>query len=1176
MLDRGDGRLTFLTRKSFGHYADNQSYIEASDSRDDGQTFYNVRKVYDIAGAFAAEPFISHINSDRAVILTCVRSWNGASYDYLPPRIIRSETPDAAMWGGAALTLSPDLAGANFGALFQGDVYPWPASEGGHDTMGWVAFCYSQKRIAIVRTTNNWSTFSNVEQVIGGQSEALTEMSVMGNHASGYTMFIRQDGSTTDKLWVSFADAISGPWSVPVENDIPVGGPLDSESPPYCVTVSDTEAFLMMRSGKNIRADDDYQSHVLAYPINPTEFKASGGASGYGAMEPFANLGDWPSSYLQAIKRDDKWLMLASGGERPVGGNTTHGGESQLMMFTPTPTAALSIHTAKSLILGADDNLMPGGDFSAWQVTSGLPAAAGEGPYGWRLGKTGDANGGGYRWSRQSGQSLAYALRVERLAGETFTNDINLSFHWYTDDLYQLRGKNVTFSFDIIAGADLSGNVQLYVSYKDTFTPVISTDASFGGVGLYSETNLGRNTGGNTRKVFSILIPEDAEMLQFRLVKKNAGTAGAADYFHLEGARMDRGNYAPVTPVANQPWRSEYNHMGRKRSPMRRPFVVPEDFGDAVADADMTTGTGTDSTAAIQLWTKHLHATKQIGYLPGFYRHVGQLDLGGLKIMGGGPSRSGIVCEIVDTECAVVLSTSNPNLEGFTISRNMTTPKPPGGDRGHLGLVLKVNDYLTGTLPTVSGVTVRDMVLMDVTGSNESGGLGIFGDTHNGLFENITIKGGVSLAVQAHWDGDITAIGQTVTRTKHPHALTFRNINCIDSVNIGLTLSSVYDITVDGFRIKDAHQGLLFLVGDETDDFADEGKGIVGRGIRIKGISQLETGGVGTHVMQILGHGASKFRLDADGNTLQKNLPLDVDFADLKIHASGNVNDGVSLLNVTGRVDFDGVDITGTSRYSIATTNGNADVNVCGLNTDKEVRTTRSKNISIEGKITNKESPSVGVYFFGVEETRVTDTTAASGATSVSLATGFPNDVNTGDHLLFGQHLAIATRFVESGGTTIPVEPLEVVIPSGSSIIHDQRATGCSFDGKTIGSETGVRVIKGDVTLRGDGGLDCLRQAGNFTDSNVTIYDPRPRGIGSVDANTNYGYIFAGASVGTIHGGDFGRSDAMVDYAIDVAGTSHVTAVGVRFGSNAKARRIAGGATFVGLGCTDVTGGAVT
>lgn len=549
LLDRGDGRSTIVSRRSKRHIPTNDAVLWAYDTRDDGQTIESgSRPIYAPGGTYNPDLFIASMCNGRAVILTVRREYVGGSYTYLAPELITSDNPDEANWDttGAKTVLTRDAAlPANFGGNWHGEIYPWPAAEGGHDTNGWIAFSYSDGVIGCVKTSDNWTTPSDLLLAVDHPSESLTEMAVMGSTTAGYTMFIRINGKSV--VYASFAAQIDGPWSEPVATTIPL-----VDAPPDAVTLSDDEAYLFIRSGKNTQASSDHQGHLMAVRIDPSEFYSSAGVSGFDTAKPFLNLGSWPSDYPQFINRGADWLMITSGGEQQAGTNTTQGGASQVMIASSAPVPALSVVSAPAVILKPSDNVLPNGDWQVWSgATSGTIGTLNQ-EIGdcWRMQQEGVVTPRG-AWSRQAGGRTPWAVRFGRSSGETYVTPHSILSGVKLEELYHLRGKIATFAVDVTAGADLSSTVDILVEYSATNTTISTTDGSYPGRGAIDQI-IGAAVSAvePTRHVLTPLIPDDAEMLTVKVRKNHAGTAGANDWIQVENAVLVPGNYDLATPMA--------------------------------------------------------------------------------------------------------------------------------------------------------------------------------------------------------------------------------------------------------------------------------------------------------------------------------------------------------------------------------------------------------------------------------------------------------------------------------------------------------------------------------------------------------------------------------------------------------------------------------------------------
>lgn len=603
--------------------------------------------------------------------------------------------------------------------------------------------------------------------------------------------------------------------------------------------------------------------------------------------------------------------------------------------------------------------------------------------------------------------------------------------------------------------------------------------------------------------------------------------------------------------------------------------VTPRAFG-AVPDANVSTGAGTDSKAALDDWLAYIAANDVVGFLDGIYKAVGQIDIpGNVTIRTNGKHLSGLLVEIDSTESAVVLEGVGGSIGSMTIWRNLTEPKA-GDDSGHLGNTLRFGNYINGAQTKMGDMTVGDMHLTDVPGSHQSPALGFYGRVSNIKCGKITLGGDVSLGCQAHWSGNITAIGQTVTESYHPHDISIEELSSPGGAetNMMLVLSSVYNFRIGRLNGVDVQQGIYYLPGDETDDFDVENSGMVGRGNRIDHATFHGTRSGYDQFIAIRGNGASKFRTDAAGNALQKNLDVGLSIGNLTVHGSGNISDCIDLFNTTGLIEIEKVDITGFSRYDLLAERSTADVVIGSGRFTGGVRLQNSGNIKMNVDVDTDAAH--GVYVYGNTYSTTLAASASVGDTSVSLSSGgLGVDVLKGDILTVGTQEVVAAQFCESDNSVLPVEPLEAALTSGDTIELLRTAKDIHLNGKINGAGIGVRAIRvNNLTLEGAGPQYCKQRGWYLTDSYTTIVNPHVRGTGD-DGSSNYDLMLDGGLT-NLWGGTLGESPALLTESVYALNDSIVNFWGVTFATPAKSASVAGTATANFTDCYDKTGAAVT
>lgn len=618
-----------------------------------------------------------------------------------------------------------------------------------------------------------------------------------------------------------------------------------------------------------------------------------------------------------------------------------------------------------------------------------------------------------------------------------------------------------------------------------------------------------------------------------------------------------------------------FEQVGKDIAELRR--AVPLSRYAEEGDANFTTGGGTDNTAAIDNWLSYLTTNKVAGYVDGFYRYVGQLNVPeGVTILTSGADKAGFLIEINATQSCFVCEQSNVNIDDLTICRNLIEEKT-GADSGHLGNAFRLGNYLNGVQTAMERMSFGRVRLIDVPGSFSSPAVGIYGYVQEVFIQHLEIQpsipGKFSLGIQAHWSGDITAIGQTVTESYHPNNIHIGRIDCHDC-NVAVTLSAVGNITIDEVFGLNNGRGFYWLSGDEVDNYSVHEAGIVGRNVHIGNMTFIGSRNSSGNFSQLVGHGTSKFKLDADGNLEQKNLEMDIKIDKWVQVGDGNTPEGLSLVNCTGRVEIGQLELRGSTTYSIYANRSNAHLKIGQGLFGEEVRLFHSKNIEINGEFVGNKI--YAGYIFGSTEDKTLATSASVGATSILLSSGIGKDVLKGDIFRFGEVMIRASQFANTGALTIPVEPLTVAISSGSTVTHDTTEGRCVIKPVVKGSyENGFRVLNKQCSFIDPVIEGCTSKAFQLTDAQVDLRNPILKGIGDDLAVTIYAITAADTHL-NIHGGSLGEEEHFVDETLYVTGTSKVNVFGALFGSVAKADSTAGTATLNFFGCFDKAGNAVT
>ena len=139
-----------------------------------------------------------------------------------------------------------------------------------------------------------------------------------------------------------------------------------------------------------------------------------------------------------------------------------------------------------------------------------------------------------------------YALRLQRIAGQTSTSAIYLRQVIETNNCIDLAGQTVTLSFYATAGANYSGGAvttQIYTgTASDQGTASLNSGTWTGFVSPIASTFTPTTT--RTRFSFTATLGSTVQEVAFGLNWSGSGTAGANDYLDITGVQVEKGSTA--------------------------------------------------------------------------------------------------------------------------------------------------------------------------------------------------------------------------------------------------------------------------------------------------------------------------------------------------------------------------------------------------------------------------------------------------------------------------------------------------------------------------------------------------------------------------------------------------------------------------------------------------------
>ena len=271
------------------------------------------------------------------------------------------------------------------------------------------------------------------------------------------------------------------------------------------------------------------------------------------------------------------WLTLSTGGDITdvlAGKGLTGGGTSgsvtlalgttakgDLVAGTGTTTAAALTVGADGTTLVADSSTSTGlryqgsmaagknaiinGGFDVWQRGTSFTPTTSINYCADRCFTFRNTNSSGTTLTQTTGTNTTYALKVQRTAGNTFTDQLTILQNFESINSKPYAGKTVTFSFYAKAGANYSATSGALVFNLITGTGTDQTgNPGFWTGGALSITGTATLTTTLQRFSFTGTLPSNTNQISTYFYQSFTGTAGADDSFTIEGVQLELGSVA--------------------------------------------------------------------------------------------------------------------------------------------------------------------------------------------------------------------------------------------------------------------------------------------------------------------------------------------------------------------------------------------------------------------------------------------------------------------------------------------------------------------------------------------------------------------------------------------------------------------------------------------------------
>lgn len=273
-------------------------------------------------------------------------------------------------------------------------------------------------------------------------------------------------------------------------------------------------------------------------------------------------------------------------GTSAIGTNPASGGPERMRIdssgnitFQATGAALNNVSSVNGGQLAGLRNRVINGNFDVWQRGTSFTGTAFSyyGPDRWQCFRSGGVAGATFSRSNNFDSNATYYLKAQRDSANATANSILVTTTFETLENYKLLGKQITLSFKLLKGADLTGVVMAQVVYGTGADGNLAT--GFTSQGIVCTTNISPTTG-LTQYSITGTPPTNATQIGITFTYTPTGTAGANDWFGVTGVQLEIG--AVATPF-------EFRSYGMELAFCRR-YARALDIGALFVCSNTTTG----------------------------------------------------------------------------------------------------------------------------------------------------------------------------------------------------------------------------------------------------------------------------------------------------------------------------------------------------------------------------------------------------------------------------------------------------------------------------------------------------------------------------------------------------------------------------------------------------------
>jgi len=313
ILDAGNGKWVVVYRKASNHTVTNGSEIRAFDTYDKGATRVNDRLIYTDPN-YDTRNFVAGVMGNGRLGIICSRRQAG-NLTYTNGIFIYSDDKGVT-WN----TVTVNAPSAGFGINFHGNLNQYPASVGGDDTNGFIAYSYSGTtgNIDAVRTTDNGATWTWSTGIAAPVAPAtsLNEMAVVRvGTQNKWLMYARVSGQDNAVVFTSTSMLT---WSAQADTGLHLeGNPPQALYDPATNKIWFIGFFRRDRGLYSSPSSTGLESYMTLASADADALWTAGGRFGTLGIgwTPFSAIPNWASGYLHPFRIDGRWYATFVAGE---------------------------------------------------------------------------------------------------------------------------------------------------------------------------------------------------------------------------------------------------------------------------------------------------------------------------------------------------------------------------------------------------------------------------------------------------------------------------------------------------------------------------------------------------------------------------------------------------------------------------------------------------------------------------------------------------------------------------------------------------------------------------------------------------------------------------------------------------------------------------------------------